>query len=73
MAMRVFISSKYDGFHAVQVALAAHAESGGSAQAMAESLLAHAQKQRSKDDISIIAITISAAATTSSRYHSNGS
>ncbi|BDA43319.1 probable protein kinase and PP2C-like domain-containing protein at C-terminar half [Coccomyxa sp. Obi] len=62
-----------DGDVALKVALAAHAESGGSAQAMAESLLAHAQKQRSKDDISIIAITVSAAATASTRCHSNGS
>ena len=43
-----------------QVALAAHADSGGSVQAIAESLLAHAQKQRSKDDISVIAITLAA-------------
>lgn len=45
----------------MQVALAAHADSGGSAQAMAESLLAHAQKQRSKDDICVIAIRVAAA------------
>ncbi|KAK9915385.1 hypothetical protein WJX75_008481 [Coccomyxa subellipsoidea] len=64
-----------DGEVALKVALAAHADSGGSAQAMAESLLAHAQKQRSKDDITVIAITLSAAADAAPghiRAHGNG-
>jgi hypothetical protein len=42
---------------------------------MAESLLAHAQKQRSKDDITVIAITLSAAADAAPghiRAHGNG-
>lgn len=45
----------------MQVALVAHADSEGSVQAVAESLLAHAQKRRSKDDISIIVVKIAPA------------
>jgi serine/threonine protein phosphatase PrpC len=44
----------------LQVAVTALSDSGGSVQAAAEALLAHAQKRRSKDDISVIAISIAA-------------
>ena len=44
------------------MAIAAHAESDGSVQAVAEALLAHAQKRRSKDDICIVVVKIAPAA-----------
>ncbi|KAK9829211.1 hypothetical protein WJX72_004520 [[Myrmecia] bisecta] len=50
-----------DSQHAVQVALRAHQESDGSVQAMAEAVVQHAQRQRTKDDVTVLLVKIGAA------------
>ena len=42
----------------VQVAMSSYSHGGGSAQAMAEALLSHAQARRTKDDVCVIVVVI---------------
>lgn len=44
------------------MALKAYQDSGGSVKAMAEAVVLHAQRQRTKDDVTVIVIKLSSVA-----------